>query len=64
MNTARIVDQVRTSRGNRQQAEKAMTGIEEAADESQRNRMLLQAVMHQNQAIAALEQALLAIGEI
>ncbi len=64
MNIARIVDQVRTSRGNRQQADKALMSFEAAADESQRSRMLLEAVMHQNAAIAALESALLAIGEI
>jgi hypothetical protein len=64
MNTARIVDQVRTSRGKRQQAEKALTSIEETTDESKRSRTLLQAVMLQNEAIAALEQALLATAEI
>ena len=63
MNITRIVDQVRTSRGNRQEAEKALLEVEEATDEPQRSRLLLQALTFQNQAIAALEQALLATGD-
>ena len=63
MNITRIVDQVRTSRGNRQEAEKTLLEVEETTDEPQRSRLLLQALTFQNQAIAALEQALLATGD-
>ena len=64
MNTARIVDQVRTSRSNRQQAAEALAGAERAADDSERSRLVLAAVKLQNEAIAVLEQALLATVEI
>jgi hypothetical protein len=57
------VDQVRTSRTNRQAAEKLLLGLEEAADESKRNQLLLQALTLQSRAIAALEQGLMAVAE-
>jgi hypothetical protein len=63
MNAHRIVDQLRTSRANRQQAEEALTNAQEVVDEAKRGSLLLKVVMHQNQAIAALEQALLATVE-
>lgn len=63
MNTARLVDQVRTSRGLRQQAEKALMSVREASDDAQKNRLLLAVVTLQNQAIAALEQAMMSAAE-
>lgn len=64
MNTARIIDQVRTSRASRQIVDKALLGIEEAPDEPRRSQLLLEALTHQSKAIAALEQALMAVAEL
>lgn len=60
MNTARIVDQVRTSRSSRQTADRALLGAEDTADEEQRNKLLLDALTQLSRAVAAIEQALMA----
>jgi hypothetical protein len=44
-------------------ADKVLLGVDEAADEPQRSQRLLEALTLQSKAIAALEQALMAVAE-
>lgn len=63
MDTFRVVDYVRTSRGKRQQAEKLLLSVDEVEDLAERSRLLQQALINQLESIAALEQAFLAVTE-
>jgi hypothetical protein len=63
LDTFRVVDQIRKSRGKRQQAERALLSVQES-EEPDRSRLIVQAMLLQNEAIAALEQALLGTVEV
>lgn len=62
MDTFRVVDQVRSSRGRRQRADKALLKVEEA-EEPERTQLLVQALTQLSESVAALEQALLGVVE-
>lgn len=58
-----LVDKVRTLRALRQRTEKGLMNLEEVSDEEQKARLLLDVIRGQIDAIAVIEQALMAAAE-